>query len=131
VVRERYVPTHQVVSKDLWPNGRRREARQQRVVDELLGAGVSVVVDNTNASVEDRAPLIALGRRHGCAVVAVYVDTPLDVAVRRNAAREGTARVPEVGVYATVKRLVVPSGAEGFDRVEIVRCGDADERPRA
>jgi predicted kinase len=129
LVRSRYALTHHLVSKDLWPNARRREARQQRVVDELLGAGTSVVLDNTNPSVEERAPLVCLARRHSCAVVAVYVDTPIDIAAARNAAREGAARVPDVGFYATVKRLVPPTEAEGFDCVEIVRCPDADVRP--
>lgn len=43
--------------------------------------------------------------------------------------RQGAAKVPDVGLYATAKRLVVPTEAEGFDRVEIVRWPDADERP--
>lgn len=127
VVRSLY-PSHAVVSKDHWPNARRRETRQLRLVNELLGAGRGVVVDNTNPSAEERAPLVALGRRHGCVVLAVFVDTPVEVALRRNAAREGAARVPDVGLYATAKRLAVPTEAEGFDRVEIVRCPDADER---
>ena len=59
-------------------------------------------------------------------MLAVFVDTPIEVARRRNAAREGSAKVPDVGLYATAKRLVVPTEAEGFDRAEIVRwsgCG--------
>ena len=31
VVRSRYSPTHAVVSKDHWPNARRRETRQLHV----------------------------------------------------------------------------------------------------
>jgi predicted kinase len=51
--------SHVVVSKDHWPRARHREARQQRVVAELLAEGRSVVVDNTSPSVAERAPLIA------------------------------------------------------------------------
>lgn len=76
LVAARYSVSHRVVSKDHWPNARRREERQQRLIGELLGAGESVVVDNTNPSVEERAPLVALARVHTCRVVAVYVDTP-------------------------------------------------------
>ena len=47
--------THVVVSKDHWPNARRPEARQRRVVAVLLAEGASVVVDNTNPAPEDRA----------------------------------------------------------------------------
>jgi predicted kinase len=112
--------THVVVSEDWWPNARRREARQRRVVDELLAAGRSVVVDNTNPARSDRAPLIAIARRHGAAVRAVHVDTPLAQCLERDAAREARARVPEVGVLTTRARLVPPSSEEGFDRVDVV-----------
>ena len=112
--------THTTVSKDHWPNARRREARQQRVVAELLAAGRSVVVDNTHPAPEDRAGLIALARQAGVPVRAVWLDTPLEVCRARNDAREGRARVPLVGLYATRARLVPPSTGEGFDRVDVV-----------
>jgi predicted kinase len=114
--------THAVVSKDNWPNARHREARQQRLVDELLGEGRSVVVDNTNPSPRDRAPLVGIGRAHGGGVRAVFVDVPLSVCLARNAARTGRAQVPLVGVLATRRRLVPPSIDEGFDRVDVVRA---------
>ncbi|MEU7083378.1 hypothetical protein [Streptomyces achromogenes] len=41
--------------------------------------------------------------------------------LRRNAAREGRARVPDVGVLATLERLRRPSVADGFDAVYEVR----------
>jgi predicted kinase len=113
--------THAVVSKDHWPRARRREARQRRVVAELLADGRSVVVDNTNASVEERAALIAAARGASVAVRCVWVDTPLPVCLERNGARQGGARVPLVGLYATAGRFVAPSVQEGFDRVDVVR----------
>jgi predicted kinase len=120
-VQENLAGTHTVVSKDHWPRARRREARQQRVVDELLAGGARVVVDNTNPSVQERAPLIAAARRAGVPVRAVWVDTPPGLCLERNEAREGRARVPLVGVMATRARLVPPTTHEGFDRVDVVR----------
>jgi predicted kinase len=113
--------THAVVSKDHWPNARRREARQQRVVAGLLAEGRSVVVDNTNPSVEERAPLVAAARAAGVSVRGVWLDTPLPTCLERNDARQGRARVPLVGVLATRARLVPPAVQEGFDRVDVVR----------
>ena len=107
-------------SKDHWPNARRREERQRRVVAGLLAAGRDVVVDNTNPAPEDRAPLVALARAHGALVRAVHVDLPFEVCLERNAARRGRARVPPVGLLATRRRLVPPSPDEGFDRLETV-----------
>jgi predicted kinase len=113
--------THAVVSKDHWPHGRRREARQQRVVAELLASGARVVVDNTNPAPEDRAALIVAARGAGVPVRAVWVDTPPEICLARNDAREGRARVPLQGIFATRARFVPPTTAEGFDRVDVVR----------
>jgi predicted kinase len=125
-VREHLAPTHAVVSKDHWPSARRREARQRRVVAELLAEGRSVVVDNTNPSPQERAPLVAAARAAGVPVRAVWLDTPLETCLARNETREGRARVPLVGVFATRARLVPPGPDEGFDRVDVVRPGPDD-----
>jgi predicted kinase len=113
--------SHTVVSKDHWPNARRREARQRRVVAELLADGSSVVVDNTNPAPGDRAPLIAAARAAGVPVRAVWMDTPAALSLERNGAREGRARVPVQGLLATLARFVPPTTEEGFDRVDVVR----------
>ena len=118
---EHLAGTHAVVSKDHWPNARRREARQRRVVTELLAEGRSVVVDNTNPSVAERAALIAAARAAGAAVRSVWLDTAVETCLERNEARAGRARVPLVGVLATRRRLVPPTVGEGFDRVDVVR----------
>jgi predicted kinase len=120
-VAARLAGTHTVVSKDHWPNARRREARQRRVVAELLAEGRSVVVDNTNPSPEDRAALISVARSVGVPVRAVWVDTPLAVCRERNDARDGRARVPVPGLLGTAGRLVPPAVDEGFDAVDVVR----------
>jgi predicted kinase len=122
-VRRHLGGTHAVVSKDHWPNARRRAARQRRVVGELLAEGRSVVVDNTNPGPEERAPLIVAARDAGVPVRAVWLDTPLETCLARNDAREGRARVPLVGVLGTRNRLVPPTPEEGFARVDVVRPG--------
>lgn len=119
--RERFADSHVLVSKDLWPNARRREARQRRLISEALASGRSVVVDNTNPTPELRAPLIALGKSHGARVVGYAFESPLEDCLARNAKREGRARVPEVALYATRKVLRWPSLAEGFDALHFVR----------
>ena len=119
-VREHLAATHAVVSKDHWPHARRREARQRRVVADLLAEGRSVVVDNTNPGAAERAPLVAAARVAGVPVRAVWLDTPVELCLERNEARTGRARVPLVGVHATRARLTPPSAEEGFDRVDVV-----------
>ncbi|MFL5349243.1 MAG: AAA family ATPase [Hyalangium sp.] len=119
--RERFADSHVLVSKDLWPHARRREARQRRLISEALASGRSVVVDNTNPTPELRAPLISLGKSHGARVVGYAFESRLEDCLARNAKREGRARVAEVALYATRKVLRWPSLAEGFDALYFVR----------
>jgi len=130
--RARFAATHVHVSKDLWPNARRREARQQRLIAEALAEGRSVVVDNTQPRVEDRAPLIEIGRRLGARVVGYAFESELEACLARNAARVGRARVPDKALLITRAKLRWPSYAEGFDALFHVRMapeGDFQVRP--
>jgi predicted kinase len=120
--------THTVVSKDHWPRARHREARQRRVVAELLAGGASVVVDNTSPSPAERAGLLELAAEAGVPCRAVFLDTPLEVCRQRNDARTGAARVPLVGLHSAAGRLVPPSTAEGFTQVQVVRAAASQGR---
>ena len=129
--RARFADTHVLVSKDLFPNARNRDRRQQRLIEEAFAAGRSVVVDNTNPAPEQRLPLVALGRVHGARVVCYAFESNPKDCYARNAAREGKARIPDVGFYATLRKLTIPSLDEGYDalyRVRVVATGfDAEE----
>jgi predicted kinase len=120
-VREHFAATHAHVSKDLMPNATRRDAKQERQIAEALAAGRSVVVDNTNPTPLVRAPLVALGKAHAARVIAYYFEVSVRTAVARNAGREGKAKVPNVAIFATAKKLIPPALDEGFDEVRVVR----------
>ncbi len=122
--RERFASTHGHVSKDNFPNARDREARQAALIETALGEGHSVVVDNTNATVVDRQKIINIARRLGARVVGYYFESTRRESLGRNRRREGKARVPDVAILATAKRLVPPSFGEGFDELHIVRLTD-------
>lgn len=115
---------HVVVSKDALRNNRRPAHRQAELIAQALAAGRSVVVDNTNPTLADRAALIALGRAHGATIVGYTFPPDVAGSRRRNAARSGPARVPDVAIYAAAKRLVPPTYAEGFDRLYAVALTD-------
>lgn len=112
--------THVHVSKDLMPNARSRDARQMQLVEQAVAAGRSVVVDNTNPTPAVRAPLIAIGKRHGARIAAYFFKAPVKDALVRNRQREGTERVPDVALFVTAKKLVPPSPQEGFDEIRII-----------
>lgn len=120
--RQHFAATHVHVSKDLMPKTKRSDAVMMTEIEAALAAGKSVVVDNTNPSIEVRAPLIALGRRYGARIIALYFEVEAKTALARNRAREGVARVPDVAIFATRKKLVPPAIEEGFDEVIVVKA---------
>ena len=129
--RERFAATHEHVSKDLFRNNKNRNRRQGQLVEAALRAGRPVVVDNTNPTLGDRRPLVELGRRYGARIVGYHFDSGTRDCLARNARREGRARVPDVAVFATAKRLVPPSRDEGFDELYRVRLDDEGFEVRA
>ncbi|KWX05331.1 kinase [Carbonactinospora thermoautotrophica] len=117
--RQHLAATHVHVSKDDFRNARDRERRQARLIAEALAAGRDVTVDNTNASPEERRPVIELARAHGASVIGYWFPPEVQEAYARNAERQGKARVP--WFFATLKRLRPPGYEEGFDALYEVR----------
>jgi predicted kinase len=116
--RERFAATHRHISKDLLSNVRNKAKRQSELIADALAEGVSFVIDNTNASRADRAPVIAQARAAGARVVGCFLEVTTREAVARNRKREGKARVPDVAIFTVAKKLEPPSLDEGFDALE-------------
>lgn len=116
----RFADTHRHISKDLWPASSRKDERQARELRAAFAAGQPVVVDNTNPAPADRAGVIAIARDFGARVVGYYFTASTREALGRNRGREGKARVPDVAIFTSAKRMVVPTRAEGFDELYVV-----------
>jgi predicted kinase len=125
--RARFSETHVCVSKDDFPNARNRNRRQRRMIEKAFAAGRSVVVDNTNPTIADRAELIALAREFQAQVIGYYFESIVADCRRRNAQREGKARVPDIAIFTTIKKLQPPSYREGFDKLYYVRLKNNTE----
>jgi len=119
--RQRFAATHEHISRDELRKLREPLRRQDELLERALAAGRSVVVDNLNVSLKDRAALIALGRRHGARLSVYLFEAGARECVARNAGREGAARIPAVGIFAAAKRLVRPALSAGFDALFVVR----------
>lgn len=119
--RANFAATHAHVSRDNFRNNRDPTRRQMVLLQGALRAGKPVVVDNTNPTAADRAPLIALAKALHLPVVGYYFASTLGECAARNQGRTGKARVPDVALYATLEKLQRPSRAEGFDRLHHVR----------
>jgi predicted kinase len=122
--QRRFAATHEHISKDHWPTASDKDRRQAERMRSALSEGLSVVVDNTNPSVTDRAPVIALARLHGARVIGYSFTATTREAVGRNRGRDGKQRVPDVAIFTKAKHMVVPTRAEGFDELYAVSIGE-------
>src|SRR4051794_26659406 len=102
--RERFAVTHVHVSKDNFRGNRRPQRRQMVLIEAALREGRSVVVDNTNPMVEDRAAVIEVAKAHGASVLGYAFESPISDCLGRNGRREGKDRVPDAAIFATRKR---------------------------
>lgn len=115
--RTHFAATHALVSKDLFRNNKNPARRQAQLIEMALQAGRSVVVDNTNPTVEERADLIQMGNIYGAEIIGYYFQSQVSKCLERNQQRSGKALVPDVGIYATLKKLTLPDYAEGFHKL--------------
>ena len=115
--KERFFDTHVRVNLDML----RTRHRERLLLHACIEMKQRFVVDNTNSTPAQRAGYIAQARAAGFAVVGYYFDSSVSECIARNNMREGAARVPVVGIYASAKKLQVPAFAEGFDAMYFVR----------
>ena len=124
---QRFAATHKHVSKDLWPKSASKARRQARELRDALAAGQPVVVDNTSPTAADRAEIITIAHECGSRVIGYYFAASTREAVGRNRGRQGPARVPDVAIFATAKRMAPPASEEGFDELYRVTIRDDGE----
>ena len=93
------------------------------IAAKRLEAGLLTVVDATNVQPESRAPLIRLAREYHVLPVAVVLDVPEDLAIRRNEGRPDRAFGPRVVLQqaSQLRRSLRGLNREGFRRVHILR----------
>lgn len=119
--RERYFDTHIRINLDML----RTRHRESLLLDACLRMKQRFVVDNTNATPEQRARYILPAREAGFLVIGYYFVPDLTGCLARNAARPPDRRIPPRGVYGTLKRLRPPAYEEGFDRLFRVTLPEA------
>lgn len=95
-------------------NLRTRE-REDAMLHALFISEENIVVDNTNVSPDEREKYFQLADKNGYMVVGLFMESILKDCMKRNAQREGDAKIPDKGVEARAKDLVMPTKDEPFD----------------
>lgn len=89
--------------------------REQQLMQQCIGKGLSFVVDNTNATTADRQRYIEPAHEASYRVVGIFVRSVLRDCLRRNALR--SRQVPTLALAHTSRILQLPSLSEGFDEL--------------
>ncbi len=95
--------------------------QERLLVEACLGEGRSLAVDNTNPTRADRARYILPAKAAGYRVIGYFMESKIADCMKRNALREGRARVPAKAIAATSNKLEMPAYEEGFDELYFVK----------
>ncbi|MCG7376092.1 ATP-binding protein [Paenibacillus sp. ACRSA] len=115
-----FFKTHMRINLDML----RTRHREQIYLTASLEAKQPFVIDNTNPTIEERKKYIDAAKRNRFKVVGYYFEPDYELSYARNELREGAAKIPEVGLKSTMKNLQMPTYAEGFDTLYLVRSVD-------
>ena len=121
--RAHFADTHEHISKDLLSRSKNQNKNQKQAerIERALQEQRSVVVDNTNVTVQDRLLLIDIGRGYDATIIGYYFQPDILSSRTRNMQRTGKAQVPEKAIFITAHKFELPSYAEGFDTLYYVR----------
>lgn len=86
---------------------------------KAMKEGKNVILDTVNLRVNVRKKVLQAVADIPCKKIVVYMDTPLEECIRRNAARE--AHLPEHVIQSTYRALQKPTLDEGWDEVKEVK----------
>ncbi len=114
--KERFFDTHVRINLDML----RTRRREETLLNACLQSGQPFVIDNTNPLPADRSRYLGPARAAGFRTIAYFFNSALRDAMGRNNLRVGKQKIPAPAVAGTFKKLVAPSGAEGFDEIHTV-----------
>jgi predicted kinase len=121
--KHRFFSTHIRINLDML----RTRHRQDILIRACLEAKQPFVIDNTNPTIEERVPHIALAKANQFRVVGYYFQSKARDALERNAQRPEHEQVPDKAIFGKLKALERPSLSEGFDSLYYVRIAPRGE----
>jgi predicted kinase len=95
-------------------------------LNSMLQTHEYVIADATHATKKARRQLFANVNTKNVRVVGVWIEVPLEVALKQNAARSGRARVDDEVVKRMYRYKVSPQKEEGFNEVIFI-SGHTDQ----
>jgi predicted kinase len=94
--------------------------KEDEEIANALANGRDLIIDNTNTTKRARSKYVQTAKLFGVSLRAIYLHCPIELALERNALRQGKGRVPDNAVRFYNKILQPPTLEEGFDQVEVL-----------
>lgn len=98
--------------------------RETILLNACITAKQPIVIDNTNATKEDRKRYIEKLKQGHFQVIGYYFKSSIGECLHRNNLRKDAERIPEIGIKATYNKLELPEYSEGFDELYYVSIGE-------
>lgn len=114
---QNFVNSHIRINLDML----RTRHREDLLLRACLEMKQPFVVDNTNPTRQDRQRYLIPALAAGFSVTGYYFASNIEHLLQRNRQRSEAARVPEVAVKATYRKLELPALSEGFTALSYVR----------
>lgn len=96
-------------------------SRMPHFLHACLATQMPFVFDNTNIKEIARARVLEMARGAGFKRTCYYFHTPLDLALARNARREGDERIPGHAIKNMFRELNVPHWNEMWDSIVCIQ----------
>ena len=98
--------------------------RETILLNACITAKQPIVIDNTNATKEDRKRYVEKLKHSRFQIIGYYFESSIEACLRRNNKRKGTERIPSIGIKGTYNKLELPEYSEGFDKLYYVSIGE-------
>ena len=121
--REMFFRTHVRINLDML----RTRHREKLLVDACFAGKTKFVLDNTNLMRDERARFVQPAKAAGFRVVGYFFESKVADALRRNATRPESERVPDMAIPGSSNKMQIPSMEEGFDELFFVRLADSNQ----
>ncbi|QUC65525.1 AAA family ATPase [Nitrosopumilus sp. K4] len=103
---------HELVRLSYFDNDRKKE---MKYVEDCLKNGKSVVIDDTNLTVEIRKRHLDLAKKYDAKTIGIFMNTSVNILEQRQKRRRDP--FPLAVIYKQIKELQTPTIDEGFDKL--------------
>jgi bifunctional polynucleotide phosphatase/kinase len=113
---QRKNPSYKIINRDTLKTIKKCE----KVTEEEIKKGYSIIIDNTNPHIESRNIFIKIAKKYNYSIRCIEIDCSKELALHNNSYRNykyNINKIPEIAYNVFIKRYQKPTLDEGFDEI--------------